>query len=98
MTALDHVGRVRPSLADRLAARALALALDPATSTQRAADALTSLARGNPVALERALRRVRARGADRPSPLIAGAADALRLALDRLAYPPLAVSTEQLVQ
>lgn len=98
VTRLDQVGRARPSLADRLAARALALAVDPAIPAHAAADALIRLACANPGALERALRRVRARGADRPSRLATGAADALRLARDRVADQAAVVSAEQVVR
>lgn len=88
-------GRRQPALPDRVAARALALAIDPTTPTETAAEALIRLARGNPVALDRALRRIALWGAERPSHLTAAAADALGLALGRLASAPrVAASTD----
>jgi hypothetical protein len=85
MTVVSELGRGQPSLPDRLVARALALSVDPATSSDSTTAALISLARGNRELLERALRRVRARGVDRPSRLTARAADLLQVALEQLA-------------
>jgi hypothetical protein len=85
MTVVSELGRGQPSLPDRLVARALALSVDPATSLDSTTTALISLARGNRELLERALRRVRARGVDRPSRLTARAADLLQVALEQLA-------------
>jgi hypothetical protein len=59
------------------------LALDSAVTTGAAADSLIGLARGNPAPLDRALRLLRARGAEPPSGLASRAADALGLALER---------------
>src|SRR4051812_40542961 len=84
MSAVFELGRGQPSLADRLVARALALSVDPATPSDSAADALITLARGNRELLERAQRRVRARGVDRPSRLTAPAAELLQIALEHL--------------
>jgi len=87
-TALESFGRGHPPLAQRLTARALRLALDPAIPTSAAADALISLARGNPAALDRALRLLRARGATPPSCLASRAAASLGLAFDRAVEHP----------
>jgi hypothetical protein len=95
MTGLDLVGRGRPSLPQRLAAQAMALALDTRTPTDTAADALMRLARERRDPLERALFRVVGPDGDPPNPLAARAASALGLALDRLAAPTGDTLTDQ---
>jgi len=76
--------RVRPTLDERVAARALGMALEPAAPPNLVADTLIRVARGDRGAVERALWRVRARVADHPSAIAVQAADILRVALDRL--------------
>jgi hypothetical protein len=88
-------GRRHPPLAQRLTARALRLALDPAMPTGTAADALINLARGNPAALDRALHLLRVRGATPPSCLASRAAAALGLALDRVVEHPADMGEER---
>ena len=95
MTAVSEVGRGQPSLADRVVARALALSVDPAASSDATAEILISLARGNRELLERALRRVRARGVDRPSRLTAPAVELLQVALERLSDTVVGVTPER---
>ena len=84
MTAASAVGRRQPPLADRIATRALALSVDPPISFDSATDALLRLWRGNRELLERALRRLRLRSADCPSPLTALATTLLQVTLDQL--------------
>ena len=83
MTA-DLIRRGRPSLAQRLAARAMASAVDTRIPVDAAADALLTLARRQREPLERALVQVLRPGTDRSSPHATGAASVLRVALDRL--------------
>jgi hypothetical protein len=79
----DVAGRGRPSLAHRLAARAMALAVDTATPTETAADALFRLAGGQRRPLEQALLHVAPEATRRPSPLATIAATTLQIALAR---------------
>ena len=71
-------GRGRPSLAQRLAARAMALAVDTETPADTAADALLRLARGQRQPLERALLHMAPQAEQRPSPLATTAPTTLR--------------------
>jgi hypothetical protein len=84
MTTVSELGRGQPSLADRLVTLALTLSIDPATTLDSATEALVHLSRGSCDHLERALRRARARGGDRPSQVTARAVELLRLALEHL--------------
>jgi hypothetical protein len=84
MTTVSELGRGQPSLADRLVSLALALSMDPATTLDSATEALVRLSRGSCDHLERALRRARARGVDRPTQITARAIELLRVALEHL--------------
>lgn len=81
MTAPGSAGGSVPHLGDRLAARAVALAIDPAVTPQVLAATLTRMAGESRPALENALRRVSQRDPDGRSQPNTRAADALRLAL-----------------
>jgi hypothetical protein len=84
-TAGDRAARARPAIEERVAARAMALVVDPGTPAEVAADALLRLAREDAVPLQRARQLLRARDADRPGHLAKLADGVLDLALQRLA-------------
>ena len=73
--------RIALVLDQRLVARAVALALDPAFEKRAAGSLLAELAAGNRTALARALARLEAVGRDRQGDASRRAAAALRLAL-----------------
>ena len=70
----------RTPLPDRLAAKAFALAVDPALSPEAAGAVLGAMASGRPEALRQARDRVESRLVDRPTRLAEDAALALRAA------------------
>ena len=78
----------RPRLSEHLARRALVEAMDPRWEARPAAAALSRHAAGNQTALRRALGRIQRRSLERPTPVGARAAQALRLALEVGAGPP----------
>ena len=80
-----NLGRRQAPVSDRLAARALALAVEPGTSIHTAADSLVDLARGDADLLQRALSRLASRPAGRPSHLASSAAHFLRAAIELVA-------------
>lgn len=81
--------RHKRPLADRLAARAVALALvDPSSPVEVRADRLIELAGARRSVLEAALRRIRSSHFDTSSQVASDAADTLHLALRRVANQP----------
>lgn len=81
MTAPAAARRPVPNRSDRLAARAVALAIDPAVTLQDLAAILSLLADHSGAVLENALRRVTHRDPHGRSPANTRAAIGLRLAL-----------------
>lgn len=78
----------RVSLAGRLAARAVTLAVDAATSSEDVVDHLVLLARGDPAVLDRAARQVERRHPHPESAPARHAAVLLRLASSLAATMP----------
>jgi hypothetical protein len=81
MTAATGAGRPVPKSSDRLAARAVVLAIDPAVTPHDLAAILTGLAGESRAVLENALRRVTHRDPHGRSQANTRAAIGLRLAL-----------------